>query len=240
MPTTYFTLSATYVDETAATLKARVSERFPDSGISRVASVLHNTTSETNERLVALQHPNRPLRAISYAGLGICAAFTIGLAIFGAIDWTQFSKPLHFKEFVELAEALLGTAVFITAFIVFVLTIEKRRKHRLVVEALNELRSLAHVIDMHQLTKDPERARTKGPNTESSPKRDLSLFELGRYLDYCTEMLAIVSKVAALYAQAFPEETVLRTVDQIESLSNGLSRKIWQKIMLLKTAEEQK
>ncbi len=58
-------------------------------------------------------------------------------------------------------------------------------------------------------------------------------FELHRYLDYCSEMLALISKVGALYVQDFPDRAALDAVDQIENLATGLSRKIWQKIVIL-------
>jgi hypothetical protein len=43
-----------------------------------------------------------------------------------------------------------------------------------------------------------------------------------------------VSKVGSLYAQAYPRSVVLTAVDEVEMLATGLSRKIWQKIVLLK------
>ena len=57
--------------------------------------------------------------------------------------------------------------------------------------------------------------------------------ELGRYLDYCSEALSLTAKVAAIYAQYFEDEVSLRAVQEIEDLTNGLSRKIWQKLMIL-------
>jgi hypothetical protein len=61
----------------------------------------------------------------------------------------------------------------------------------------------------------------------------LGAFELGRYLDYCSEMLSLLGKIAALYAQYTTDSAALAAVDQIEDLTSGLSRKIWQKIMML-------
>ena len=58
-------------------------------------------------------------------------------------------------------------------------------------------------------------------------------FLLGRYLDYCSEMLSVLSKVAALWSHASADSEVLRAVDQIENLTTGLARKIWQKMMIL-------
>ena len=57
---------------------------------------------------------------------------------------------------------------------------------------------MAHIVDMHQLTKDPERLLQGGPATPSSPQRTMTPFELGRYLDYSSEMLSMISKTAAI------------------------------------------
>ncbi len=102
---------------------------------------------------------------------------------------------------------------------------------------------MAHIVDMHQLTKDPERMAggpgsggsggAGGNDTASSPERQLGSFELGRYFDYCSEALSMISKVAAIYVQGFSDPVVLEAVDEIEGLCSGLSRKIWQKILVL-------
>ncbi len=99
--------------------------------------------------------------------------------------------------------------------------------------ALHQLRSIAHVIDMHQLTKDPEQLLSNGTDTSSSPKRTLSRFELARYLDYCSEMLSIVSKIAALHLQYLDDGLVLDAANDIQNLTSALSSKIWQKIMII-------
>ena len=124
--------------------------------------------------------------------------------------------------------------IFIAIAIFFLMTLETRLKRRRALAAIHELRAIAHVIDMHQLTKDPERAMTPGPDTSSSPKRDLTPFELGRYLDYCSEMLALVGKLAAVYVQRFDDSVVLEAATEVEDLTTGLSQKIWQKITLVK------
>ena len=58
-------------------------------------------------------------------------------------------------------------------------------------------------------------------------------FELGRYLDYCCDGLSLISKVSALYVQGFQDEVVLEAVDEIETLTSGLTGKISQKIAVL-------
>jgi hypothetical protein len=91
---------------------------------------------------------------------------------------------------------------------------------------------------MHQLTKDPEQLLSNPPSTASSPARTMSRAELGRYLDYCSEMLSLTSKIAALYVERFDDSVTLAAVNEIESLTAGLSRKIWQKITMLSTGPE--
>ena len=72
-----------------------------------------------------------------------------------------------------------------------------------------------------------------------SPKREMSQFELNRYLDYCSEMVSLVSKVGFLYIQEFNDPQAVNAVNDLETLTNGLSVKMWQKIMLLENASRQ-
>jgi len=60
--------------------------------------------------------------------------------------------------------------------------------------------------------------------------------EIQRYLDYCSEMLSLSGKIAALYTQSIQDSVVIDTVNELEGLSTNLSRKIWQKIMILNGA----
>jgi hypothetical protein len=73
----------------------------------------------------------------------------------------------------------------------------------------------------------------QGSPTATSPQRTLTPYQLARYLDYCSEMLSLIGKLAALYVQRFDDQVALAAVDGIEDLTNGLSRKIWQKITML-------
>ena len=60
-------------------------------------------------------------------------------------------------------------------------TLESRWRRDQALKALHEFRSIVHVIDMHQLTKDP--SALGGPRTSSSPERDMTRYELVRYLE---------------------------------------------------------
>ena len=133
-------------------------------------------------------------------------------------------------------ESAINDVVFLGIGLFFLLTVETRMKRRVALRALHELRSIAHIVDMHQLTKDPEQVLNPAMEaTASSPVRVMTRFELARYLDYCTELLSLVGKLASLHAQYLPDPVILEAVNDIESLSVGLSRKVWQKIVILDT-----
>lgn len=80
---------------------------------------------------------------------------------------------------------------------------------------LHRLRSVIHVIDMHQLPKDPVLLEANYTPTAAPPVRDLTLGQMSHYLDYCPELLAITGKLAALYTQAVPDEGVAAAVNDM-------------------------
>ena len=48
-------------------------------------------------------------------------------------------------------------------------------------------------------------------------------------------MLSLTGKIASLYLNKFEDQAAIATVNEIENLTTGLSRKIWQKIMISQT-----
>jgi hypothetical protein len=194
------------------------------------------------ERARRIRRPRPLLRVMS--GL-----LLVGMAAFLAYATLRARPPagsVDAYEMVQVIEATLSGIVLLGAIVLFIVTLEVRSKRKLTLEALHELRVLAHVIDMHQLTKDPERSfddeRGKsggqagaqpGAATVGAAVATLAPFDLDYYLNYCGDLLALVGKVAAWYLQGFQDEVVLGAVNEIEDLTNGLSRKIWQKLMLL-------
>jgi hypothetical protein len=132
-------------------------------------------------------------------------------------------------------DAAMNIAVLVGAALFFTISLEDRTKRRRSLRDLHVFRSIAHVIDMHQLTKDPGTLLGEAHSTASSPKRTMSKYELTRYLDYCSEMQALTGKLAALYAQNLPDPVVIEAVNDIEELTANFSRKIWQKITILES-----
>jgi hypothetical protein len=217
------------VIETIDKLQDRIVARFPESGLSQVAVEVHELAVKAIDRGREIREPHVWLRLLVAVLVIGSVALLVGILV--RLRMTDELGTLN--QFVQFVEAAVQTAVFSGAAIYFLMSLETRLKRRRALEAIHELRAVAHIIDMHQLTKDPERVARGGPDTAASPKRSLTPFLLGRYLDYCSEMLALVSKIGALYVQDFPDSVALVAVDQVEDLASGLSRKIWQKIMIL-------
>ena len=64
----------------------------------------------------------------------------------------------------------------------------------------------------------------------------MTSFELNRYLDYCSELLSLTGKIAALYIQESRDSVILSAVTDIENLTNDLNRQIWQKLIILQAS----
>lgn len=227
--TQYRELSVEHIVLTARTLENRITERFPKSGLSRVAGELERVARDAEGVARFLARPILPLRiAIAVGSLLLLLALALGLSV---VQLEFASKTLG--ELAQTVEAMVNDMAFIGIGLFFLVSVEGRIKRRRALKALHVLRSLAHIVDMHQLTKDPERLLVKGPDTESSPKREMTAFQLTRYLDYCSELLSIISKIGAVYVQHFDDTATVDAASSVESLTVGLSRKVWQKIILL-------
>ncbi len=228
----YRQLDAPKIVTTAKALQSRIAERFPDSGLSKLGAEVSVVADETVERLHWINKPHVPLRA------AICALLAVILAVGGVWLTGLRGSDLHeIGAFIQVFEAGLSSLFFIGASVIFLVTWESRIKRNRALKAIHELRAMAHIVDMHQLTKNPDAIFSTDQDTASSPKRTLSAFELGRYLDYCSELLSLIGKISALYSQSLEDPVVLDAVDDVEDLTTELSQKIWQKITLLDTLQ---
>lgn len=212
-------------------LRDRIRERFPESGLGRVANELAAVAEKNDEVLAQLRQPMWWIR--------ITAAVAL-LALLGLVVWIIItfartaSAPIsNVADVVQAIDAAINELIFLALAVFFLMSLEVRFKRRNALRMLHRFRSLAHIVDMHQLTKDPEYVLHNVTRTASSPVRQLTRTELTRYLEYASELLALVSKLAALHAQDLQDAVVLEAVNDVESLTADLSRKVWQKITIL-------
>ncbi|MCA9979507.1 MAG: hypothetical protein KDD89_01690 [Anaerolineales bacterium] len=231
---TFRTLNAEILVERIAVLQHRIAERFPTRNLNKVCAELLAVAEETRTRTMTIRQPIWPLRlAVGTLVVVFATAAMVAIPKVVLLESTQFGL----SEFLQALEAGTNNILLIGAALLFLVTAERRIKQKRTLAALHELRVLAHVIDMYQLTKDPERIIGRGPRTASSPKENMTAFELTRYLNYCGEMLSLIGKIAALYVQDFDDEVAVAAVNELEDLTTALSSKIWQKIVLLHSLE---
>ena len=229
--TTYRQLNAEKTISTLQVLRNRIQERFGESSLAGVAAELCDIAGESRKRIEWIERPQTGLRAI----VAVVIFLSISVVGYGASElFHEREERLGAADAIGVVESALNEVIIIGAALLFLFSLEARIKRTRSLQVLHDLRAMAHVIDMHQLTKDPSQILHAGATqTKSSPKRVLTPFQLVRYLHYCSELLALIGKLAALYAQSLPDAVVVGAVNDIETLTTGLSRKIWQKIVII-------
>ena len=223
----YHTLDPEKIIDTLDALVRRIHERFPQSGLERVGRQLTDIARLTSARTVSLAKPNYVMRSL--VGIVLLG----GIAVIGWLAWLahDLETSTELTNVMQGIDSATSLAIVLGGGALFLSTFEGRWRRDRAMKGLHELRSIIHVIDMHQLTKDP--SAFGAPRTNSSPDRPMTVYQLLRYLGYCSELLSLASKVAALYADKIRDPAVVDAVGDIERLTAHLSQKIWQKIELI-------
>ena len=84
----------------------------------------------------------------------------IALIAWAAIELRNVVKGGAFTvaEVLQSIDAATSELIFLSLVVFFLVSLETRLKRRTALRMLHRLRSIAHIVDMHQLTKDPEHA----------------------------------------------------------------------------------
>lgn len=223
--------------QTLEQLKRRINDRFPDSGLAALCGQLLGVAEHAAKRTASISKPITWIRVLSVSITSILLSIVF-VSIIAGIQAANNDAVDDVTELIQTLDAVMNELILLAIAVIFFFSLETRLKRRRTLKAIHELRSIAHIIDMHQLTKDPERYLKGYTDSKHSPKRTLTPQQLNRYLDYCSEMLSLTGKVAALYVQRFDDPSSVVAVGEIEQLTTGLSRKIWQKIMILQQLRE--
>ena len=143
--------------KTSAALAAWIDKDFNHAHLASVAANVHRLTQEA---VVTAERIRRPIWPLRIGIWGLVLAFVAG-AVHQLVTH-RLDEILHFLDDTK------GAALYIGAFLLAFITLEVRLKRRKAIQAVHELRSLAHIIDMHQLAKDPqiERFREKKDEPE--------------------------------------------------------------------------
>jgi hypothetical protein len=231
-----FQLDAALIARAIEALQQRIQARFEAAGLAAVCADLAQTARATGDRVEELGRPILSIRIATGAMLLVLVA--LAAVLFGKL--AGLSNTLSHSDVFSMTQGLdSGVNLMILAFggLWFLWGMENRIKRRGALRWLYELRAIAHVIDMHQLTKYPSSEMRLGA-TPVSPEHQLSDPQLARYFDYCIEMLAMTAKLAAEYAGVFEDAEVISAIGDVEDLTSDLSRRIWQKLLIISVSDE--
>lgn len=228
----YQQLDPEKVADTLGNLQDRIATHFPRRGLSKVAAELETMAKQIRGSVKDSQDRLRRIRRTARAASGLVVLIAVVVFAF-ALSGAIAHGPDRSFEWLPLIESTVNDAIFVALAVFFLNELPNRLERRRLLPQLHRLRSLAHIVDMHQLTKAPENVEPSGASADTDDDEVMSRAEMVQYLDYCSEMLSLVGKVAALCAEESQDSVVLETVSTIETLTTGLSRKIWQKISLL-------
>ncbi|HRX03844.1 MAG TPA: hypothetical protein P5148_11915, partial [Anaerolineae bacterium] len=144
-------LDSERISRTIEQLSNRVHERFPGSGLSQVCKDLYAISLTAERDLAAVSKPNWLLRGAVILFVGaLLAALALSISRLGLEVGS-----ITFIELIQVFESATNEIILIGAALLFLVSIEGRVKRNRVIHDINRLRSIAHVIDIHQLTKDP-------------------------------------------------------------------------------------
>jgi hypothetical protein len=227
-------LAAPAVKQSVEELLERISIRFPQRGLRLVCNDLSILVDEVSSASTRIQTRLRIARLTSAVVMVLVVAATaVALAMATRDAFAGRGSVSSTLDVLPLIETAINDLVFAGIAVFFLWSFPERLQRAQLLNLLHQLRSTAHIIDMHQLTKDPEQLKPSFVSTSVTKPLGMTRDQLERYLDYCSEMLGLVGKAAALCAEESRDDVVLETVSRVEQLTVGLSRKIWQKISAL-------
>lgn len=228
-------LDAASVRATVVRLDTRIRARFPTRNLTRLPGQLIEVIDHLAQRQDVWRTRRRWLVTTCRVGIALVIAGFVYALVLIALQSSAAGEPLGW-DWLTVFESLVNDAVFAGVAIYFLWALPERLQRHGDLATLQRLRSVAHVVDMHQLTKDPERLRSDFSSTTATVPLGMTAIELANYLDYCSELLSMIGKTAALFGEHTDDRTTLATIAGIEDLTNNLSGKIWTKISLLPAA----
>ena len=221
-------IDVTQIVSTAERLLRRSRERFPEAGLNELLSELLETSEASHGAVAKASRPAWWLRVILVACL---VGFTSFLLWVSRLVRSS-DDIMNVTVLVQTIWACVELLAVFGGSVVVMFSAEGKLRRRPLIKILSELRSLAHIIDLHQMPLLPPDLRSSLPPTASSPVSGSSMEAalLARYLGYSVEALGLVGLLSAYCAQDVSDQKVLDLAEQTENLALGLSQKITNKI----------
>lgn len=206
---------------------ATIKHHFPNRGLSQVSPLIEGTFERAPQIAHRIMRPNYWIRAL----VCIISVTMLCFVVVGLLQ-LQFSNNDGWSV-LEGIEAGISTAVYSGVAIVFFVSLEIRQRRQMTLKALQELRALAHVLDMHQMNKDTDYILSPFGADGQGESRRMNPAELERYLSHTADLLSLIGKLAAWYAQQVNDPEVLMAINEIEQLTGDMVQRTWQKISII-------
>ncbi len=214
--------------ETAENLVQQIGQRLPRSNLASIAAELARIARDTDQRV---HQAHRPILAIRFASVTAIVTSLLGLWYLLHHIHTRWEFGTVTDLF-EAADAGFNLLVLLAGALWFLITLEARIKRKKVLQSIQELRELIHVIDATQLYYTPELY-----NHDAASPRTPWIFD-HTYLLFCTQMFAVISNLAALYTRDEAGDSIMRAASHLEMLANALSHKLYSKAEMVRLSPE--
>jgi len=125
------------IQNTINKLYLRISDRFPNSGLSEICKTLHNNSLETNRTLEWIAKPIYTIRILAYSviiGIIFATAYSISIS--------RFSLDTNMTELIATFTSALESGVIVFAVIAFIITFKNKRKRIKIISSINKLRCI--------------------------------------------------------------------------------------------------
>src|SRR4051812_16140350 len=155
MPKTFLKLDADALIAAIRQLRERIAARFPQASLGKIAQTVLEVAEKAKSRAARIRRPNPFVRAtVVLLVIGILGGFVF---IAMHLDYGSAEKDVKgASAFVQFLGAATQAVALLGGGAIFIVTLESRLKRARLIAAVHELRSLSHIIDMHQLTKCPD------------------------------------------------------------------------------------
>jgi len=223
-------LDAAHVEATLVRLRERIDTAMPGRHLADVVEEVRQVVVGIGKD-ARFATWRRAVRIGSWVATA-CLVALIVAAVVSAVRAGLGSDDVHGFEWLGVIESGVNDVVFAAVAIWFLQSLPERVERRRLLTTLYRLRSLAHVTDMHQMTKHT--VDEQPLQDVDVPHRVMDEASYVRYLEFCSSLLSLTAKTAALCGEDTTDAVVLDTVSEIETLTASMSRKIWQKISLIR------
>ena len=207
-------------------LRQQIEISFPDRGLRYTIEELKDEAEAANITANNRHTSSTFAWVVTIGAPALLFAIIMYLAIRFLVN-RETNNPLIFNGMDDV-DGLVNIVFLSVMFGILIRQYFKITRRTSTMKQLHRIRSLVHVLDMKQQNK-------KYHNKCLTNKRPLSTEENIIYLDDCSQALSLSGKIAALMIEGHNDSLVIAAVSEIDSLCNGISSKIWQKIAVLQT-----